>query len=161
MTPWTAAHQASLSFTIFQSFVCSNSCPLSQYMCENSWFTPSLWRLSSLDVEFQIGRMLLGFQKYHVTIFWMPLFLLRHQLEILLLLSEDQMSFYPLDTSSTFSLSLIFSNLTMIWASQLVLMIKDLPANAGNVRDVDLIPGWGWSPGGGNSNPLQPGKYHG
>ena len=94
-------------------------------------------------MEFQIGRMLLGFQKYHVTIFWMPLFLLRHQLEILLLLSEDQMSFYPLDTSSTFSLSLIFSNLTMIWASQLVLMIKDLPANAGNVRDVDLIPGWG------------------
>ena len=87
--------------------------------------------------------MLLGFQKYHVTIFWMPLFLLRHQLEILLLLSEDQMSFYPLDTSSTFSLSLIFSNLTMIWASQVALMIKDLPANAGNVRDVDLIPGWG------------------
>ena len=66
---------------------------------------PHFWRLSSLDVEFQIGRMLLGFQKYHVTIFWMPLFLLRHQLETLLLLSEDQMSFYPLNTSSTSSVS--------------------------------------------------------
>ena len=40
-------------------------------------------------------------------------------------------------------------------------MVKDPPANAGNVRDVDLIPGWGRSPGGGNSNPLQPRKSHG
>ena len=29
VTPWTAAHQASLSFSISQS--CSNSCPLSQW----------------------------------------------------------------------------------------------------------------------------------
>ena len=29
VTPWTAAHHASLSFTI--SYICSNSCPLSQW----------------------------------------------------------------------------------------------------------------------------------
>ena len=32
---------------------------------------------------------------------------------------------------------------------------KNPPANAGDSRDVDLIPGWGRSPGGGNGNPLQ------
>ena len=34
-------------------------------------------------------------------------------------------------------------------------MVKNLPANAGEVGDMGLIPGWGRSPGGGNGNPLQ------
>ena len=34
-------------------------------------------------------------------------------------------------------------------------MVKNLPANAGDVRDADLIPGSGRSPGGGHGNPLQ------
>ena len=34
-------------------------------------------------------------------------------------------------------------------------MVKNLPANAGDKRDVGLIPGLGRSPGGGNGNPLQ------
>ena len=34
-------------------------------------------------------------------------------------------------------------------------MVKNLPANAGDVRDVDLIPGSERSPGEGNGNPLQ------
>ena len=34
-------------------------------------------------------------------------------------------------------------------------MVKNLPANAGDVRDVGSIPGWGRSPGGGPGNPLQ------
>ena len=34
-------------------------------------------------------------------------------------------------------------------------MVKNLPANAGDERDVGLIPGSGRSPGGGHSNPLQ------
>ena len=33
-------------------------------------------------------------------------------------------------------------------------LIKNLPANAGDARDVGLIPGWGRSPGGGNGNLL-------
>ena len=39
--------------------------------------------------------------------------------------------------------------------SQVILVVKNLPANAGDVRDVGLIPGSGRSPGGGNGNPLQ------
>ena len=34
-------------------------------------------------------------------------------------------------------------------------MVKNLPANTGDSRDVDSIPGSGRSPGEGNSNPLQ------
>ena len=34
-------------------------------------------------------------------------------------------------------------------------MTKELPANAGDVRDSGLIPGLGRSPGEGNGNPLQ------
>ena len=28
------------------------------------------------------------------------------------------------------------------WASQVVLVVKSLPANAGDIRDMGLIPGW-------------------
>ena len=38
--------------------------------------------------------------------------------------------------------------------SQVVLVLKNLPANAGDVRDVVLIPRSGRSPGGGSGNPL-------
>ena len=34
-------------------------------------------------------------------------------------------------------------------------MIKNLPANAGDIRDMDSISTSGRSPGGGNGNPLQ------
>ena len=34
-------------------------------------------------------------------------------------------------------------------------MVKELPANAGDVGDVGSIPESGRSPGGGNGNPLQ------
>jgi len=36
-----------------------------------------------------------------------------------------------------------------------VLVVKNLPANAGDVRDVGLIPGLERSPEEGNGNPLQ------
>ena len=39
-------------------------------------------------------------------------------------------------------------------ASQVVLGVKNLPANAGDVRDPGSIPGLGRSPGGGYSNSL-------
>ena len=39
--------------------------------------------------------------------------------------------------------------------SQVVLLVKNPPVNAGGTRDVDLIPGLGRPPGGGYSNPLQ------
>ena len=36
-----------------------------------------------------------------------------------------------------------------------MLVVKNLPANARDVRDMGLIPGSGRSPGEGNGNPLQ------
>ena len=38
---------------------------------------------------------------------------------------------------------------------QVALEVKNLPANAGDIRDAGLIPGSGRSPGGGHGNPLQ------
>ena len=40
-------------------------------------------------------------------------------------------------------------------ASQVVLVVKNLLANAGNVRDTGSIPGSGRSPGGEHGSPLQ------
>ena len=39
--------------------------------------------------------------------------------------------------------------------SQVVLVVKNLPVNPGDVRDVGSIPGLGRFPGGGHGNPLQ------
>ena len=41
------------------------------------------------------------------------------------------------------------------WASQVVLVVKNPPANAGDIRDVCLIPESGRCPGGGHGTPLQ------
>ena len=41
------------------------------------------------------------------------------------------------------------------WASQVVLVVKNLSANAEDIRDMGSIPGSGRSPGGGHGNPLQ------
>ena len=40
-------------------------------------------------------------------------------------------------------------------ASQVVLVVKNLPANAADMKDVGLISGWGRSPGGRRGYPLQ------
>ena len=40
-------------------------------------------------------------------------------------------------------------------ASQVALVVKNQPASAEDLRDMDLIPGWGRSPGGEHGNPLQ------
>ena len=42
-----------------------------------------------------------------------------------------------------------------LWASQVMLVVKNMPANVGDERDVDFIPGSGRSPGEGNGNALQ------
>ena len=41
------------------------------------------------------------------------------------------------------------------WAFQVLLVVKNLPDNTGDVRGMGLIPGLGTSPGGGHGNPLQ------
>ena len=37
----------------------------------------------------------------------------------------------------------------------MVLVVKNLPANAGDIRDTGSIPGLGRCPGGGHDNPFQ------
>ena len=37
----------------------------------------------------------------------------------------------------------------------MLLVVKDLPANAGDIRDAGSIPGSGRAPEGGHANPLQ------
>ena len=41
------------------------------------------------------------------------------------------------------------------WASQVVLLVQNLPAKEENIKDTDLIPGLRRSPGEGHGNPLQ------
>ena len=55
----------------------------------------------------------------------------------------------------TISLYTHTHTLIYIWASQVVLVVKNLPANAGDLRDAGLIPGLGRSSGGGHGNPPQ------
>ena len=40
-------------------------------------------------------------------------------------------------------------------ASQVMLVVKNLPANSGNIKDTGPIPGSGRCPGEGHGNPLQ------
>ena len=49
----------------------------------------------------------------------------------------------------------LLASVIPIGASQVVLVIKNPPANAGDIRDTCLIPGLGRSPGGGHGNILQ------
>ena len=60
----------------------------------------------------------------------------------------------PLTRAQT---QIAFERATLVWgwASQVALVVKNLPANAGDIRDVGLIPGSGRSRGGGHGNPLQ------
>ena len=52
--------------------------------------------------------------------------------------------------------NLHFYNSIMIsGASKVALVVKNPPANAGDVRDTGSIPGLGRSSGGGHGNPLQ------
>ena len=43
----------------------------------------------------------------------------------------------------------------MYWVSQVALVVKNLPAKVGDVREDGSIPGWGRPPGGGHGTPLQ------
>ena len=42
-----------------------------------------------------------------------------------------------------------------MWGSQVVLIVKNLPVNSGDIRDLGSIAGLGNFPGGRHGNPLQ------
>ena len=44
--------------------------------------------------------------------------------------------------------------MTHFWASQVALVVKNVPAKAGDSRDMGLTPELGRSPGAGNGNPF-------
>ena len=48
-----------------------------------------------------------------------------------------------------------YSDIADIRAARVTLVVKNPPANAGDVKDIGSIPGLGRSPGEGNGNPLQ------
>ena len=50
---------------------------------------------------------------------------------------------------------ILYHVLALFWASQVMLVVKNLPANAGDTRNMGSISGSGRSPGEGNSSPLQ------
>ena len=62
---------------------------------------------------------------------------------------------FPLPECPLWSSTNIFQLLPSRRALQVVLVVKNLPANAGDVRDAGSIPESGRSPRGGHGNPLQ------
>ena len=62
---------------------------------------------------------------------------------------------WHLGTSFEFLKTDILYRFTLSWASQVALVVRNLPAHAGDTRHAGLIPGWRRSPGGRHSNPLQ------
>jgi len=59
------------------------------------------------------------------------------------------------ELSAKFDSTFITSMLTKFGLYQVALVVNYLPANAGDIRDPDLILGSGRSPGRGNGNSLQ------
>ena len=56
-------------------------------------------------------------------------------------------------SKTNYYFSLLFSIIyTSIGASQVALVVKNMPVNAGDQRDSGSIPGWGRSPGEGSGN---------
>ena len=68
---------------------------------------------------------------------------------------SDNISGFPVNKIKEilFLIGLIETPLTKC-ASQVVLEVKNQPANAGDIRDTDLIPGLGRLPEGGHDGPL-------
>ena len=59
------------------------------------------------------------------------------------------------DLPTSYRKSDLVLGILRIRVSQVALVVKNLPPNAGDTRDVGSVPGWGRSPGGGHGNPLQ------
>ena len=65
------------------------------------------------------------------------------------------MSFYSSKFMLLYNIDIYIWAYHLIGASQVVLVVKNLCANSGDIRDVGLIPGSGRSPEGGHDSPLQ------
>ena len=66
-------------------------------------------------------------------------------------------TYYPYPQTNHYKISMLkelVSNIGVCGTSQVVLVVKSPLANAGDIRDVCLIPGSGRSPGREHGNPL-------
>ena len=61
----------------------------------------------------------------------------------------------PAPPSTEFSRQEYGSSSIQHWASQVALVVENMPAKCGRIRDMCSIPASGRSPGGGHGNPLQ------
>ena len=52
-------------------------------------------------------------------------------------------------------MAVIYRDNAYFWVSQVVLVVKNPSASAGDIRDLGLVPGLGRFLGGGHDNPLQ------
>ena len=62
----------------------------------------------------------------------------------------DRVAWQAADHGVTKSWTIFVCLLILFWASKVALVVKNLPASAGDVRDVGSIPGLERSPGGGH-----------
>ena len=65
------------------------------------------------------------------------------------------MPFFPVGLLAGDGCCSLGCSLVPLWTSEVALMVRNLPANAGDTGDAGSIPGLQRSPGGGNGNPLQ------
>ena len=110
----------------------------------------------SIYMESKTGPLLL----FHAYILWIYYWInkkINNQALVFLMSEAEQNDFL-------FTMSLYTQNCQTQWcflslyfrqATQVVLVVKTLPANAGDTRDVGLIPGSERSPKGEHGNPLQ------
>ena len=63
--------------------------------------------------------------------------------------------FFSLHSALSWPHSVFTTVNSLIYILYLVLVVKNPPANVGDIKDVDSIPGLGSSPGEGKGNPLQ------
>ena len=68
--------------------------------------------------------------------------------------NKYQMTIYGLELL-LFIYQIFIEGLQAFGASQMVLVVKNPPANVGDIRDMGSIPGSGRPPGEGHGNPLQ------
>ena len=86
-----------------------------------------------------------------------------HKMHIILNLSICQVCVLPICFTPNFRIHFLISESISVFlllyvyilASQLVLVVKNQPANARFAGDVGSISGWETSPGGGHGSPLQ------
>ena len=162
-TPWTAASQVPLFSTISCSlpkFISIESVMPSNHLilCHPLLFPPSVF--PSIRVFSSESVLHIRWPKYSsFTLSISP----TSEYSGLISFRMDWLDLLAVQgtlKSLVFGVSIWSKEVIMVkWghkrASQVVLVVKNTPANAGDIRDTGSIPGSGRSPGGGHGNQLQ------